>query len=93
MSYQYLTTESEDPEHKNNEDQDITTVLVTEQVVDDSGTVLKTKTTKQTLICSCGWERCGLIHRYGLPHPTFRAEIEPITSQHRRDVRALELKS
>lgn len=36
---------------------------------------------------------CSLIWKYGLPIPTFHTEIEPIPSQYRRDVRALELKT
>lgn len=46
----------------------------------------------QVEICSCGHFTCGLITRYGLLVPTFTDEIEPIRSQSRRDVRALEIR-
>ena len=51
------------------------------------------KTEQRTLVCSCGFKTCPLIHRYGLSVPTFEGEIRPIPSQFSRDRRALDIKA
>lgn len=52
------------------------------------------KITRRTkLICSCGSFTCGAIVRFGLSVPTFEGDIQPIPSQHVRDIRALEIKA
>jgi hypothetical protein len=50
-------------------------------------------TRRTKLICSCGSFTCGAIVRFGLSVPTFEGDIQPIPSQHVRDIRALEIKA
>jgi hypothetical protein len=98
MPYMTFETESEESErHGDNEDQEVVyqELLVKAGLATDEQAIAASKAIAQTraipLVCSCGSMRCYMVRRYGLPKPTFHAEIEPVYPQASRDRKALTL--
>lgn len=84
----WLEVERDDPEHVEREDQEAIAGTIVGLGTAAVGGAKIAKTTRVTVVCSCGLTRCGAIRIFGLPRPVFAAEIQPIPSQYQRDQRA-----
>lgn len=106
MSYLYLDTE-EEIVHQDDDSREVLyeEMLVRNGVIDESQTkagleaaaaqraIEKTRTEMVAIYCSCGSMKCGMIKYFGLPKPTYKAEIAPLESQMIKDSTAARIKS
>ncbi len=99
--YSYFQSDNEE-EIKHGEDEDAELKyeerLVAAGMLEMTTAEMEAKKAKQAMdmvliLCSCGSPKCFAIRTFGLPKPTWEADIQPIGCQMTRDKTALRIKA